>query len=235
MKKIGFGPLKVSIYYFLFGVVWVLFSDKILYSLTEDKSLILNYSIIKGSVFICISSILIFILVKREITKRIKVWEFYATHDAMTKCLNRRAGLERLTYIIKSKYGKIPISIIYADLNNLKMINDNFGHSEGDKAIINISKIFRSCIRRDDFVVRLGGDEFLIVVLNSDESYATDIVNRINSKIEELNKLNKIELSVSFGIATYSKQYQSISDFIQEADRRMYEDKKKFHSELRYA
>ncbi|GFR34325.1 GGDEF domain-containing protein [Thermobrachium celere] len=234
MKKIGFGALKVALYYFLFGICWVMLSDRILYSLVRDKNMILNFSIVKGSIFICISSILIYVLVKREIKRRMKMWEFYATHDAMTKCLNRRAGLEKLTSII-NKYSKTPISIIYADLNNLKLINDSFGHCEGDKAIINASKIFRSCIKKDDFVIRLGGDEFLIVTLNCNEIDADNIVERINFKIDELNKMNKVELSVSFGIATYTKQYESVVDFIQEADRRMYENKKKFHSKLKYA
>lgn len=235
MKKEDLGVLKISISYFLFGTLWVFFSDKILFDLLKHNKNYLNYSMIKGTIFIVISSIFIYILVKREINKRIKIWEYYATHDAMTKCLNRKAGLERLNTILKNYSQCAPISIIYADLNNLKMINDNYGHSEGDKAIIKISKIFKESIKKDDFVVRLGGDEFLIVLLNTCEKDAEKIIEFINKKTKLINISNRVELSVSCGVATYTREYVSMEEFINEADRRMYENKKVFHSQLKFA
>ncbi|GIW49335.1 MAG: hypothetical protein KatS3mg079_811 [Caloramator sp.] len=235
MKKEDLGVLKISISYFLLGAIWVFFSDKILYKTLVLNEGYLNYSIIKGIIFIVFSSIFIFVLVKREINKRIKIWEYYATHDAMTKCLNRKVGLERLNTLIKKYSSNTPISIIYVDLNNLKMINDNYGHCEGDKAIIRISKIFKESIKKDDFVVRLGGDEFLIVLLNSDEKNAEKVIEVINKKIKVLNVSSRVELSISCGVVTYSKDYINIEDFINEADRRMYENKKLFHSQLKFA
>ncbi|MCX7694989.1 MAG: GGDEF domain-containing protein [Caloramator sp.] len=235
MKKEDLGVLKISISYFLFGSLWVFFSDKILFNLLKYNKNYLNYSMIKGTIFIVISSIFIFILVKREINKRIKIWEYYATYDAMTKCLNRKAGLERLNIMLKNYSQCAPISIIYADLNNLKMINDNYGHSEGDKAIIKISKIFKESIKKDDFVVRLGGDEFLIVLIKSNEEDAKKIIKFINKKIKLINISNRVELSVSCGVATYTKEYVNMEEFINEADRRMYENKKVFNSQLKFA
>ncbi|SHE91099.1 MULTISPECIES: GGDEF domain-containing protein [Caloramator] len=235
MKKEDLGVLKISMSYFLLGTIWVFFSDKILFKSLKFSEGYLNYSIIKGIVFIVFSSVFIFVLVKREINKRIKIWEYYATHDAMTKCLNRKAGLEKLNTLLKNYSLRSPISIIYVDLNNLKMINDNYGHSEGDKAIIRISKIFKQSVKKDDFVVRLGGDEFLIVLLNSDEKNAEKIIEVINEKINVLNLSSRVELSISCGVATYTQEYINIEDFINEADRRMYENKKLFHSQLKFA
>ncbi|WDC85771.1 GGDEF domain-containing protein [Caloramator sp. mosi_1] len=163
------------------------------------------------------------------------MWEYYATHDAMTRCLNRKAGLERLNMLLKNYSTRIPISIIYADLNNLKTINDSFGHSEGDKAIIRISKIFKETIKANDFVVRLGGDEFLIVLLNSDYKNAEKVIEKINKKIKIQNTSSRVELSISCGVATYTKNYISVEDFINEADKKMYENKKIFHSQLKFA
>lgn len=234
MKKIGFGPFKIAGIYFMLGLIWIYFSDKIIIFISKNEVEFLNYSIAKGIAFITISSIVIFILVKKEIEKRIKIWEYYASHDSMTGCYNRRAGLERLEETVKKN--KNQITIVYADLNNLKYINDNFGHIEGDKAIIKSAKIFKNNIRKNDFVIRLGGDEFLLVLNQCNEKMAQNIIERINNNIEQLNnKEDTVRLSVSFGVALYSEKYSTVNDFISEADKRMYENKKVFHSQLKFA
>ncbi|MCX7951037.1 MAG: GGDEF domain-containing protein [Clostridiales bacterium] len=234
MKKVGFGPFKIASIYFILGLVWIYFSDKILYFFTKNQIEFLNYSILKGTVFIIVSSVVIYFLVKKEIEKRIKIWEYYATHDSMTGCLNRRAGLEKLEDMIDRNQHQV--TIVYADLNNLKYINDNFGHIMGDNAIIKTAKIFKNNIRKNDFVIRLGGDEFLIVLNQCSENMAQNIIERINNNIKQANdKQDSVRLSVSFGVVAYSEKYSTVNDFISEADRRMYENKKVFHSQLKFA
>lgn len=234
MRKTGFGPLKIATIYFVLGLIWIYFSDRILFFISKNEVEFLNYSLIKGIGFIIFSSVVIYFLVKKEIEKRTKMWEYYATHDSMTGCYNRRAGLEKLEEIIKNNLHQV--TIVYADLNNLKYINDNFGHAEGDKAIIKSAKIFKKNIRKDDFVIRLGGDEFLLVLNQCNENMAQSIIERINNYIKQANdNEDSVRLSVSFGVALYSEKYSTVNDFISEADKRMYENKKVFHSQLKFA
>lgn len=90
--------------------------------------------------------------------------KYYASIDDMTGVLNRRAGLELLNKQFEStKEIKEKMVICYIDVDNLKMINDTFGHNEGDELLISMTKIMKESIRKDDFLIRIGGDEFLAV------------------------------------------------------------------------
>lgn len=237
MKRTGFAPFKVAIYYFIFGLIWVLFSDSLLFYNEHEKMKLFNYSITKGIIFVFISSVVIFVVTKYEMDKKIRFWEYYATHDAMTGCLNKKAGLDKLNLIIpKFRLNKRPLTIVYADLNNLKVINDKFGHDAGDRAILKVTRIIKDCIRKNDFVIRLGGDEFLIVLLDCDENKAHGVINRINAFIDILNKETQfLSISVSFGVAVYSEIYKDVIEFIKDADRKMYENKRAFHAGLKFA
>jgi len=116
----------------------------------------------------------------------------------------------------------------------LKSVNDNFGHQEGDKLLQQVSNVMQSSLRRNDMVVRLGGDEFLLILPQSDEEAAEKIWNRVREKLKQLSKSNDkdYEISVSHGSAEYSSDYKkSLDQLINKADRAMYEEKKKMKNE----
>ncbi|OFI07090.1 putative diguanylate cyclase AdrA [Clostridium acetireducens DSM 10703] len=157
---------------------------------------------------------------------------YYANIDGMTRVLNRRAGLKLLNKELNwSKTNEKNLVICFVDVDRLKMINDNFGHEEGDKTLIFVAKILRESIRKTDFVIRMGGDEFLVVFPGTTMKEADKVWYRISRKIKAINNNNnKYNLSLSHGFYEYSKEIQremSINELIQKADKEMYKKKMK--------
>lgn len=155
---------------------------------------------------------------------------YYANTDTMTGALNRRAGLELLDRKLHlSKACGESFVICFVDVDRLKLINDTFGHEEGDKLLINAAKILRGSIRETDLVIRMGGDEFLIVFHRATMKEANKLWYRISKNIEEINKNNdKYDLSLSCGFYEYRKEMKkeiSINDLIKKADMEMYKRK----------
>jgi diguanylate cyclase (GGDEF)-like protein len=156
---------------------------------------------------------------------------YYASTDVMTEVLNRRSGLELLGKEFDlSKINGENLVICFVDVDKLKMINDAFGHEEGDKVLISVAKILREIIRKTDFVIRMGGDEFLVVFPKTTMKEVNKAWYRVCRMVEEVNtNNNNYNLSLSYGFYEYSKEIQkemSINDLIQKADAEMY--KKKF-------
>ena len=105
-------------------------------------------------------------ILKRLYSEREKL-SYYANTDVMTGVLNRGAGLEVLSekfYLSKSN-GK-NIVVWFVDVDRLKIANDTFGHEEGDNLLINVTNILKKSTRKTDFIIRMGGDKFLIVFPN---------------------------------------------------------------------
>lgn len=165
---------------------------------------------------------------RKNMEKRLKK---YASTDLLTEVLNRRAGLDYLQEEMKLvAENQERLSVIFIDINNLKLVNDNFGHQEGDELLQTVSNILQHSLRHNDKVVRLGGDEFLLILPQSDKDSAEKIWQRIRKKLEKATKLNEKEykISASHGAAEYSPDYQKDLDkLINEADHEMYNEKQK--------
>jgi diguanylate cyclase (GGDEF)-like protein len=156
---------------------------------------------------------------------------YYASTDAMTGLLNRRSGLESLDKVFNfSKINDEKFVICFVDVDKLKIVNDTFGHEEGDKLLINLGKILTESIRKTDFVIRMGGDEFLVVFPKTTIKEANGAWHRICKRIEQTNKnSHNYNLSLSHGFYEYNNELHkemSINDLIKKADAEMY--KKKF-------
>lgn len=175
-------------------------------------------------------------LLKQEIEKRKAIeseLRIYAATDVLTGIYNRRTGLLFLENRMKlSKREASHFVICFVDVNDLKKINDKFGHNEGDELIICISQILKKSIRESDIVFRLGGDEFIVIFQNTDIKKSELLWNRIQKNIDYYNKNTekKYEISVSFGFAEYDPHQDfSIEELIAFADQEMYKYKKKFY------
>ena len=174
------------------------------------------------------------VIIFREISERKNMEQRlkkYASTDLLTEVLNRRAGLDYLQEEMKlvSENGE-RLSVIFIDINNLKLVNDNFGHNEGDKLLQTVSNILQHSLRHNDKVVRLGGDEFLLILPQSDKDSAEKIWQRITNKLKKATKLNDkdYKISASHGAAEYSPDYQKdLDQLINEADHEMYDEKQR--------
>jgi diguanylate cyclase (GGDEF)-like protein len=149
--------------------------------------------------------------------------------DELTGLYNRRALFSYGEYAAKAaNRGGKELCLLYADLDNLKVINDELGHKEGDKAIVNIARLLKNNFRESDIVARLGGDEFAIVPVEAN-SESLDLINeRLNRRLEEHNStvLDSYKLALSIGKAcSDSANTFSIDELLDIADRSMYEHK----------
>lgn len=153
-----------------------------------------------------------------------------ALKDELTNLFNRRYVDQRLAKdIIKAFTEHLPMSLVFLDVDNLKEINDSFGHAFGDKVLVGISDIIMRSIRSNtDWVARYGGDEFLICLNNTEAKEAFEIAERIRKKIAELVILHsgKIKTTASLGIYSIGETELSAAEVISLADHKMYEAKR---------
>lgn len=120
------------------------------------------------------------------------------------------------------------LGVIYCDIDGLKEINDENGHLEGDLAIKNSTKIIKNSIRKTDIIVRMGGDEFIILVECEKPEFLHVTLEQINKNFLEYNKTSQKDyiLSCSFGCDMLQSDYDTIEQFIHHVDTLMYENKK---------
>lgn len=153
------------------------------------------------------------------------------TKDELTGLYNRRYVDERLPVdIIKTTCSNLPLSLAFLDVDNLKRINDVYGHATGDTILASIAVVMNSCVRAGaDWVARYGGDEFLICLNNTSYDEAEKVLARICSKILEIELPRNEEItgSVSYGLYTMHHEQLTAEALISLADQRMYQAKKK--------
>ncbi|OGX50311.1 MAG: hypothetical protein A2306_09885 [Omnitrophica WOR_2 bacterium RIFOXYB2_FULL_38_16] len=153
--------------------------------------------------------------------------------DVLTGLYNRRGFILYANHLLKVAIrSKNALLLVYADLDNMKWINDYLGHKGGDKAIVSIAKVLTATFRGSDVIGRVGGDEFAILVLESKENNADILRDRLNEKllVAERNFKPKCGLKLSVGIASNNPgESKSIEDLIEQADTRMYDEKQTRH------
>jgi diguanylate cyclase (GGDEF)-like protein/PAS domain S-box-containing protein/putative nucleotidyltransferase with HDIG domain len=160
--------------------------------------------------------------IARDITLR-KLYEekieFLSYHDVMTGLFNRRFLEEEIKRVNTAR--NLPISIIMGDVNQLKLVNDAFGHEKGDELIKKAANAIMKGCRSEDLVARWGGDEFLICLPRTDTSEAVTIVNRILDLCAD-EEVNAIPVSISFGIGTKASMDEEIMETLRMAEEAMY-------------
>lgn len=150
--------------------------------------------------------------------------------DAMTNTLTRDFGLKYMReQIVICSNKNIPISFGFIDINNLKLINDNYGHLEGDKSIIKVSEVINNILRKSDLICRIGGDEFIFALPGCNYEKAEDVVNRLKFHLEKESMESAYEISVSVGLYEKNPLIDiNLEDIINKIDKEMYKDKQNY-------
>lgn len=163
----------------------------------------------------------------RDITERIQYenqLKYLSFHDQLTGLYNRAYFEEELKRLESSR--EYPVTIISADLDGLKLINDTMGHYTGDKMLKAAAEVLKISLREGDFLARVGGDEFAIILCRCDISSAEEVMERIRINTDYYNRKNpELLLSLSLGVATADTRGSSLVELFKQADDLMYQDK----------
>lgn len=156
-----------------------------------------------------------------------------AAMDELTKVLNRRAGKERLDLMLEqSRKEERPLCVVLLDINQLKTINDNYGHIEGDRLLKYVTCLAKESIGEEDMIFRLSGDEFVIAYYGEDILGTEERMRLIQKEIDKRREEFSIFYPVSFSygaIQVYPSDTMSVSDILGKADERMYVQKRQYH------
>jgi diguanylate cyclase (GGDEF)-like protein len=154
--------------------------------------------------------------------------EFLGKHDVLTKLRNRSFYVDELNRLERN--GPFPISVIVADLNGLKAVNDKLGHAAGDALLRRVGEVLGKAVEKPDHAARIGGDEFALMLPGTDEQGALAVIETIEKLIALNNKFySATTLSLSLGSAT-TQPRERLESAIRRADAAMYQAKQKFYA-----
>ena len=151
--------------------------------------------------------------------------------DEMTGLLNRRGFKKRMAELLSHYgHGNVSYALFFADMDGLKQINDNLGHSEGDRAIVDMARIFRRIFRSGDVVARFGGDEFAAFTLNVPNDFKSKIDVRVKTLIDRFNAMEERPYHLSFSIGAITNRLNErpldLNTVLKQADDKLYEQKR---------
>jgi diguanylate cyclase (GGDEF)-like protein len=173
------------------------------------------------------------IVVVQDITERKRMEEEIremSLRDGLTGLYNRRGFVTLAEQQLKAaSRTKRQTQLTFTDVDGLKWINDNLGHEEGDKALIDTANILRQTFRESDIIARLGGDEFAILAIDITELNPEAFAKRLQQNIDECNakQSRQYKLAMSWGAASYDPESPlSLDQLMSSADELMYTHKK---------
>ena len=152
--------------------------------------------------------------------------------DDLTALFNRRGFLLHAEQQLKSfraRRTEDGLCLMMADVDKLKQINDNFGHEEGSAAIVKAGEIIQKTFRESDIIARIGGDEFVVLIISAPDDIDEKIAERLQNKFDEYNAHSgkPYRLAISFGFVAFERDdTSSIEEVMKQADEKMYEQKR---------
>jgi diguanylate cyclase (GGDEF)-like protein len=174
------------------------------------------------SVFVIL---VVYILYKYKNTQsKNRELDYLASRDPLTHCYNRRILYLRYHKSFEEKDKLNQYSVVLADIDKFKSVNDNFGHSTGDKVLQGVAKILRDNVSEHDTVARFGGEEFCILLPNSKIREAEGLAEKFRQEIED-TKFESLNITCSFGVASLDNEIECDLTLIERADMALYQSK----------
>jgi len=209
-------------------------------SIDSDK---LMSAVVLGTLFVLIAALIFSGAQKTKLLRKIvgrtndKLLHF-ATHDVLTGLPNRALLAERIQHAIHvSKRSGLSFAVLFMDLDGFKAINDSLGHAVGDGLLIAVGQRIRACIRSEDMVSRIGGDEFVAVMGNlASPEVVENLAENILSVLRQDFRVDEATLRVtsSIGIAVYPNSGDTVDALMKNADAAMYEAKQNGRNTYRF-
>jgi len=170
------------------------------------------------------------LIARIEHAKRHQSLHDISLHDELTGLYNRRGFFSLAEHMLKkAKRQQDGLFILYSDLDDLKGINDNLGHQQGDWALIDAANILKETFRDSDIIARIGGDEFVVMPIETKGDNLENVVNRLQEaiKIDNTKSKREYKLSISIGTAYFDPWSPCTTDeLLSQADKSMYEQKR---------
>ena len=168
--------------------------------------------------------------VEDDLKQALDKLEELSNSDSLTQLSNRRYLVTIADYQMRlaRRTGQGTL-LLYADIDNLKQINDQYGHEEGDKAIIEVANMLKNTFRESDVIARIGGDEFVILFIGATRENSQSAVRRFSEAVDIRNDQSGVTYPLSISVGTsYSEPAEDImiSDLLGRADKEMYKQKK---------
>jgi diguanylate cyclase (GGDEF)-like protein len=155
---------------------------------------------------------------------------FLADHDPLTRLLNRRAFVSRLEgEVARAKRYSRTFGLVFADLDDFKQLNDRYGHSTGDEALVAFAGVLREALRKPDDAFRIGGDEFALLLAEASDDDARQVVTRVEALLKQMATGGEpwlAELSASFGCAACPEDADDPQTLFRLADEAQYDAKR---------
>ena len=147
--------------------------------------------------------------------------------DHLTGICNSRAFFDQAEMEIeRARRNHAPLSLVYIDVDNFKTLNDSLGHSEGDKHLKTLAEAVSGLVRKVDVFARIGGDEFALLLPNTDLGGALAVVHKMEQGIARGMRGALLPVTVSMGVAAFQSPPPSVDAMLQKADQLMYESKR---------
>jgi len=209
---------------------------------TEDRSIRLSATVTPEVLLaiICMVGMFLIYLVKKQLqlrTTRLRsineTWNYEVSHvqmlmDPLTRVFNRSALNEMLSKEIKrAQRNRTMMAFLYVDVDDFKNVNTRHGHLFGDLVLAEVGGILKGSIRGSDFVIRMGGDEFLVALVETNEAGGETVKNRVLNRVIEWNKTSPMPtyaLSLSCGVQEFDPS-GSFDDALATVDKKMYVEK----------
>ncbi|HPJ34844.1 MAG TPA: diguanylate cyclase [Spirochaetota bacterium] len=197
-----------------------------IYNYSSDKRLreiSVSFYILLGLMLLLFICMIMFLLYFNYSQNKIQEM---ITHDYLTKTLTRRTLYEKLNleYKIYKRYGNI-FSVIMVDIDHFKKINDSYSHASGDIILSAVASIMKKAIRDTDSVGRYGGEEFIILLPQTDKNGAATVAEHLRKEISEFNFHRIGTITVSCGVGQMKPEFKTVDELINEADQNLYRAK----------
>lgn len=244
--------IRITSFYLVFGLLWIFFSSKIIYKLTNDISSIKHFEVYKGVLYIFISAAIFSQLIYRGIANYEKakenihqnLIEINAAHhealrlreelgqlactDTLTSMPNKFAFENKLVQLVEeNKDVRSSFTYLYIDIDNFKHINDTVGHDAGDFFLSEFRNQLTEIIKEPNLAARIGGDEFAILLQNSSGGKAEMVISELTDKLRRIWVINDHEFFITFsiGLTVYPTDGITSSKLLQNADMALYQVK----------
>ncbi|MEA5115357.1 MAG: GGDEF domain-containing protein [Geobacteraceae bacterium] len=201
-----------------------------------DQNFSAGTSLVYWNSAIILGYFLIFMYGLHKMKSTLEREKLYARTDYLTEAFNSRAfGEYADSEINRSRRFGRQLTIAYLDLDDFKLINDEFGHKAGDELLCLVARTIKGNLRKNDIVARIGGDEFAVLLPETTSEQAKTAIDKVLEKLSHAMLIHRTSVTFSIGVATFLRPPSSVDEMIGIADSIMYSSKTEGKNHTKYA